>query len=209
MIPLSTTNNLSIKAVTDKGRTYVLAKCKSNRGNLEVAKIPAEYGMYWYPLPFYFGYHYLTNYKSILLKVDQKLAPRGVKSEFSDKNVFLHNFYDYKHERLGNNKDMYLTNLSITTKLKSMGLKTWDLFYNLQDVSYNYQLLSKTLDDTEQAIIERERTQGINPDLARNNPMRYATKEEAKLLTDIGMSYRMTNYMRKVANSKYQAIHIK
>lgn len=209
MIPLSTTNNLSIKAVTDKGRTYVLAKCKSNRGNLEVAKIPAEYGMYWYPLPFYFGYHYLTNYKSILLKVDQKLAPKGVKSEFSDKNIFLHNFYDYKHGRLGDNKDMYLTNLSITTKLKSMGLKTWDLFYNLQDVSYNYQLLSKALDDTEQAIIKRERTQGINPDLARNNPMRYATKEEAKLLTDIGMSYRMTNYMRKVANSKYQAIHIK
>lgn len=209
MIPLSTTNNLSIKAITDKGRTYVLAKCKSNRGNLEVAKIPAEYGMYWYPLPFYFGYHYLTNYKSILLKVDQKLAPKNVKSEFRDKNIFLHNFYDYKHEQLGDNKNMYLTNLSITTKLKSMGLKTWDLFYNLQDVSYNYQLLSKALDDTEQSIIIRERKQGINPDLARNNPMRYATKEEAKLLTDLGMGYRMTNYMRKVANSKYQAIHIK
>lgn len=208
MIPLSTTNNLSIKAVTDKGRTYVLAKCKSNRGNLEVAKIPAEYGMYWYPLPFYFGYHYLTNYKSILLKVDQKLAPKNVKLEFHDKNIFLHSFYDYKNDKLGDDKTMYLTNLSITTKLKSMGLKTWDLFYNLQDVSYNYQLLSKTLDDVEHKIVNRERAQDINPDLARNNPMRYATNDEAHLLSDLGMGYRMTNYMRKVANSKYQSIHM-
>lgn len=200
---LTTTNSLSIKAVNNKGQIYILAKCKSNRGNLEIAQIPYEYGMYWYPLPFYFDYHYLTNYKAILLKVDERIAPHNIIEKYNQKNYFLHNFYDYRHDKPGNDLTMYKINLAITTKLKSMGLKTWDQSYNLQDVENNYQLLSHSIEAVENAIIEQEKKHGANPNLVKNNPMNYATDEQSRYLADIGMAYRMLGYQRRVAHTMY------
>lgn len=204
MLGIAEVNNISIKAVSIKGNIYILAKCQSNRGNLEVVKIPAEYGMYWYPLPFYLDYHYMTNYKSILLKADEKYAPKDIVDKLKHKNYFLHNFYDYKHDKLGDDITMYKLNLGITTKLKSIGLKTWDGFYNLQDVAYNYQVLQNSLEAVEQTIIKREEDKGINPNKISNNPMDYATDDESTYLLDIGLGYRMTGYMRKVANAMYK-----
>ena len=201
---LTTTNSLSIKAVNNKGRIYILAKCKSNRGNLEIARIPYEYGMYWYPLTFYFDYHYLTNYKSILLKVDEKIAPDDVVKKYEKKNYFLHNFYDYRNDQPGKDLTMYRINLAITTKFKSMGLHTWDQPYNLQDVEYNYEILSNSMERVEGQIVKREKDAGVDPNLVHNNPMVYATDKQSRYLADLGMGYRMTNYERKVAHAMYQ-----
>lgn len=202
MIKLTVTNSLSIKAVQDHSRVYVLARCKSNKGNQEVAKIPAEYGIYWYPLVFYFDYHYMTNYKAILLKVDPKLAPDDIIDEYAHKNYFLHNFYDYRHDKLGKDRTMFKINAGITTKLKSMGMKTWDLPYNLKDVSLNYEKLDKSMQKVENAITLREQDK-VDPDDLANNPMDYANHDESTYLSDLGMGYRMNGYMRKVARAMY------
>lgn len=205
MIKLTSTNGLRTKAVNQGGRIYVIAKCKSSNGNLEVAKIPAEYGMYWFPLSFYFDYYYYTNYNSILLKVDDN-APKEVQKEFptKDKPIFLHNFYNYRKDELGKDTRMYLLNLSITTKLKSMGLTTWEGFYNLQSVSKNYELLSNSLEKVKGQITQRELDKGKDPDKLMNNPIDYATDQESSYLADLGLGYRMTSYMRKVAGVQYR-----
>ena len=155
MLDLVNTNGLKIKTTKKDGRIYVIAKCQSSQGNLEVAYIPAEYGMYWYPLSFYFDYYYVSN-------------------------------------------------LVFTTKLKSIGLKTWDGFYTLQDVQQNYLLLSQTLDDIEQKIIKREHEEGVNPNALESNPTKFATKDEMTMLSDLGMGFRMNQYMRKVAKIMYE-----
>ena len=204
ILDFTTVNNMVVKVVTKRGQIFTQIKCQSNRGNLEVADIPADYVMYWYPLSFYLDYHYMTNYKSILLKADPKLAPKDELAKYGDRNYFLHNFYDYKENKLGNDLTIYKLNLAITTKLKSMGLKAWDGFYNLQDVSYNYQLLGSSLEKVENKIVKREEEQGLNPNLMKNNPMDFATKEESTYLSDLGLGYKMTNMMRKIANEKFK-----
>lgn len=196
---LINTNGLSIKAFPRQGKIMVRVKCKSRQGNLEVAEIPAEYGMYWYPLAFYFDYYYYTNYRSILLHVDNR-APQAIQDEFGKRNHFLHNYYNYKEGYLGEDKSMYLMNLSITTKLKSMGLKTWDGFYNLQDVSYNYELLSNSLDKIEQTIAKRQEKDIKDGHV--ESPIKYANEEEKAYLSDLGMAYRMNNYMRKITGAR-------
>lgn len=200
---LTSTNGLDIDAVYREGRIYIRGECKSRLGNLSIFEIPADYGMLWYPLPFYFDYYYYTNYHSILLHIDKK-APSKIIEDFSNHHHFLHEFYDYKHEKIGSDKSMYFINLSITTKLKSMGLKTWDVPYNLQDVSYNYEILSNSLDKTEKTIIDREKSKGHNPNKVENNPMDFATDKELAYLADLGMGYKMTGYQRKVANTMYK-----
>lgn len=203
MLDLVNTNGLKIKATKKDGRIYVIAKCQSSQGNLEVAYIPAEYGMYWYPLSFYFDYYYVSMFHNIMLKVDP-IAPREIQERFKDNHHFLHNYYEYKKDELGTDKSMYMFNLGITTKLKSMGLKTWDGFYTLQDVQQNYLLLSQALDDIEQKIIKREHDEGINPNALESNPTKFATKDEMTMLSDLGMGFRMNQYMRKVAKIIYE-----
>lgn len=202
---LTQTNGLDIDAIYRNGRVYIRGKCRSRQSNLCVFDIPADYGMFWYPLPFYFDYYYYTNYRSILLHVDKR-APKDVIKDFKENHHFLHNFYDYQNDKLGDDKAIYFVNLSVTTKLKSMGLKTWDEPYNLQDVSYNYEMLSNALDKTEQDIIKREKVQGKDPNKVENNPMEYATDDELTYLSDLGMAYRMTGYMRKVARVMYKEL---
>lgn len=204
MLNLVNTNGLKTKAISKDGRVYIVAKCQSSQGNLEVAHIPADYGMYWFPLSFYFDYYYVTMYKSIMLNVD-KSAPKDIIERFKTHHHFLHNFYDYKKGRLGNDKSMYLFNLAITTKLKSIGLKTWDEFYNLSDVAYNFQLLSQTLDNIENKIVAREKNHDINPNSLEANPTKYATPKELTMLSDLGMGFKMTNYMKQVSRIMYES----
>lgn len=203
---ITSNNSLQTKAINQSGRVYIIAKCKSYKNFLEVAKIPAEYGMYWYPLNFQLDYAYITSYKTILLQVDCQ-ASKELKDEFNYNQpynpVFLHNFYDYREQKLGNDDRMYNLNLAITTKLKSMNLVTWDGFYNMQDVETNFAKLRYSLDQTKNAISKRELAQNVDPDNIMNNPMTYATNDELIYLSDLGLGYNMTVYMKKVAKAKF------
>lgn len=206
MRQITSNNSLQTKAINQDGRVYIIAKCKSQNNFLEVAKIPAEYGMYWYPLNFQLDYAYIVNYKSILLQVDSQ-ASKELKDEFNYNQpynpVFLHNFYDYKNQKIGDDDRMYKLNLAITTKLKSMNLVTWDGFYNLQDVRENFGKLRYSLDQTQKNISKRELAQNIDPNNIMNNPMTYATNDELTYLSDLGLGYSMTRYMEKVAHAKF------
>lgn len=206
MIQLTSTNSLQTKAIQQDGRIYLLAKCKSYNNFLEVAKIPAEYVMYWYPLNFSLDYAYFVNYKAILLQVD-KQAPKGLKEEFNynqpNNPVFLKDFYNYREQKLGTDDRMYKLNLAITTKLKSMNLVTWDEFFNMNDVNTNFAKLRYSLDQTKNKISQRELAQNVDPDNIMNNPMTYATNDELIYLSDLGLGYKMTDVMKKIAKAKF------
>lgn len=206
MIQLTSTNSLQTKAIQQNGRIYLLAKCKSYNNFLEVAKIPAEYVMYWYPLNFSLDYAYFVNYKAILLQVD-KQAPKGLKEEFNynqpNNPIFLKDFYNYREQKLGTDDRMYKLNLAITTKLKSMNLVTWDEFFNMNDVKTNFAKLRYSLDQTKNKISQRELAQNVDPDNIMNNPMTYATNDELIYLSDLGLGYKMTDVMKKIAKAKF------
>lgn len=206
MIQLTSTNSLQTKAIQQDGRIYLLAKCKSYNNFLEVAKIPAEYVMYWYPLNFSLDYAYFVNYKAILLQVD-KQAPKGLKEEFNynqpNNPVFLKDFYNYREQKVGTDDRMYKLNLAITTKLKSMNLVTWDEFFNMNDVNTNFAKLRYSLDQTKNKISQRELAQNVDPDNIMNNPMTYATNDELIYLSDLGLGYKMTDVMKKIAKVKF------
>lgn len=206
LIQLTSTNSLQTKAIQQNGRIYLLAKCKSYNNFLEVAKIPAEYVMYWYPLNFSLDYAYFVNYKAILLQVD-KQAPKGLKEEFNynqpNNPVFLKDFYNYREQKLGTDDRMYKLNLAITTKLKSMNLVTWDEFFNMNDVNTNFAKLRYSLDQTKNKISQRELAQNVDPDNIMNNPMTYATNDELIYLSDLGLGYKMTDVMKKIAKAKF------
>lgn len=206
MIQLTSTNSLQTKAIQQNGRIYLLAKCKSYNNFLEVAKIPAEYVMYWYPLNFSLDYAYFVNYKAILLQVD-KQAPKGLKEEFNynqpNNPIFLKDFYNYREQKLGTDDRMYKLNLAITTKLKSMNLVTWDEFFNMNDVKTNFAKLRYSLDQTKNKISQRELAQNVDPDNIMNNPMTYATNDELIYLSDLGLGYKMTDVMKKIAKTKF------
>lgn len=206
LIQLTSTNSLQTKAIQQDGRIYLLAKCKSYNNFLEVAKIPAEYVMYWYPLNFSLDYAYFVNYKAILLQVD-KQAPKGLKEEFNynqpNNPVFLKDFYNYREQKLGTDDRMYKLNLAITTKLKSMNLVTWDEFFNMNDVNTNFAKLRYSLDQTKNKISQRELAQNVDPDNIMNNPMTYATNDELIYLSDLGLGYKMTDIMKKIAKAKF------
>ena len=115
MLDLVNTNGLKIKATKKDGRIYIVAKCQSSQGNLEVAYIPAEYGMYWYPLSFYFDYYYVSMFHNIMLKVDP-IAPKDIQERFKDNHHFLHNYYEYKNilDRVHQEIHKYLSNTNET-----------------------------------------------------------------------------------------------
>lgn len=200
---LTKTNGLRIKAHLKHGRIIIRGLCRAPKGKFQMFEIPAEYGMYWYPLPFYLDYYYKENFHTIVLHIDHD-APSVVFDQFGKKKYyFLHDFYNYKRNRFGKDQTMYLINLELTTKLKSMGLKTWDTLYNLQDVSRNFEQLSNSLTSTENKITKREIKAGKDPNKVRNNPLDYATDKELSYLSDLGLGYRMTSYMSKVAKVMY------
>ena len=115
----------------------------------------------------------------------------------------LSNFYDYKNDKPGTDLDMYNLNRAITIKLKSMGLKTWDGFYNLQDVSYNNEMLNNSLDSLERDVIRRYGNDSEMKVKVSHNPLDYLTEDEEKYLADLGFGFQMNSYMRKVANRMY------
>ena len=115
----------------------------------------------------------------------------------------LSHFYDYKNDKLGDDLDMYNLNRAITIKLKSIGLKTWDGFYNLQDVSYNNEMLNNSLDGLERDVIRRYADDSELAVKVSHNPLSYLTKDESSYLADIGLGFQMNSYMRKVANRMY------
>lgn len=202
---LITNNGLNTSAILKKNdRIYMQIKCITNKGNLEIAEIPYEYGMFWFPLVPYFDYSYVQAFSKILLKVDPQ-ADKKLRDKFGDPHhpKMLSHFYNYKNDEPGDDLDMYNLNCAITLKLKNMGLRTWDGFYNLQDVSYNNEMLGNSLDSLEQDVIRRYANDSELAVKVAHNPLSYLTENEKKYLADIGLGIQMNSYMRKVANRMY------
>lgn len=197
-------NGLNTSAIIKNDRIYMRIKCQTHNGNLEVCEVPHEFGMFWFPLVPHFDYAFVQAFGKILLKVDPQ-ADKKLRNKFGDPHhpKMLSNFYDYKNDKPGTDLDMYDLNRAITIKLKSMGLKTWDGFYNLQDVSYNNEMLNNSLDSLERDVIRRYENNSEMKVKVSHNPLDYLTKEEEKYLADLGFGFQMNSYMRKVANRMY------
>lgn len=175
------------------------AFAQSGSNNSFTIDLPPESGIYWYPLAFYFDYYYMFSANDLVLKIDES-APQSIKDNFPGVTR-LSDLYDYADNEQGKNLGMYLQNLAVTTKLKSMGLVTWDTYYNKKDVAENFAKLRNAMDDIERNIVEK-RSEDVDINLL-DNIVEYADDQDAVGLVDIGMGYKMNQYMKKVVDVKY------
>lgn len=193
---LTTTNSLITRAIKDNGTVKLLVSCAS-KDRQDTVVLPANMGVYWYPLSSYLDFRYSNTYKHIILYVDHRAS-----QEFKDlfylkdkgRNPYLEELYDYKNNVPGIYDSVLTLNLGLTTKFKSMGLHTWDNYYNSKMIKDNFTLLSNTLNDLENTIFDRQ--DNLAPQT--KNLLKFATKEEQRSLMDLGMAYRMNNYMQKI-----------
>lgn len=193
---LTTPNSLKTKAIKDKGTVKLLVSC-SSKSHQDTVALPADSGIYWYPLSPYLDYRYSNTFNHIILYVDHH-ANQKFKDLFylKDKESYpyLEELYDYKNGVPGIYDSVLTLNLGLTTKFKSMGLATWDEYYNQKMVKDNFTLLSNTLNELENTIFDRQ--DNLAPQT--KNLLKFATKEEQRSLMDLGMAYRMNSYMQKI-----------
>lgn len=193
---LTTTNSLRTRAIVDQGTVKLLVSCAS-KDRQDTVVLPADMGVYWYPLSPYLDFRYSNTYKHIILFLDAH-ASQEFKDLFYLKDKgrypYLEELYDYKNNVPGIYDSVLTLNLGLTTKFKSMGLHTWDNFYNQAMVKDNFLLLSNTLNELENTIFDRQ--DNLAPQT--KNLLKFATKEEQRSLMDLGMAYRMNSYMQKI-----------
>lgn len=193
---LTTPNSLKTKAIKDKGTVKLLVSCTS-KDKQDTVALSADSGIYWYPLSPYLDYRYSNTFKHIILYVDHH-ANQKFKGLFYLKDKgrypYLEELYDYKNNVPGIYDSVLMLNLGLTTKFKSMGLHTWDEYYNQKMIKDNFLLLSNTLNELENTIFERQ--DNLAPQT--KNLLKFATKEEQRSLMDLGMAYRMNSYMQKI-----------
>lgn len=194
---LTTENSLRTKAIKDNGTVKLMVSCAS-RNRQDTIVLPADSGIYWYPLSPYLDYRYSNTYKHIILYIDHH-ANQEFKDLFYLKEKgrypYLEELYNYKTNTLGIYDSVLMLNLGLTTKFKSMGLHTWnDNYYNSKMVKDNFTLLSNTLNELENTIFDRQ--DNLAPQT--KNLLKFATKEEQRSLMDLGMAYRMNSYMQKI-----------
>lgn len=193
---LTTPNSLKTKAIKDKGTVKLLVSCTS-KDKQDTVALSADSGIYWYPLSPYLDYRYSNTFKHIILYVDHH-ANQKFKGLFYLKDKgrypYLEELYDYKNNVPGIYDSVLTLNLGLTTKFKSMGLATWDEYYNQSMIKNNFLLLSNTLNELENTIFDRQ--DNLAPQT--KNLLKFATKEEQRSLMDLGMAYRMNSYMQKI-----------
>ena len=193
---LTTPNSLKTKAIKDKGTVKLLVSC-SSKSHQDTVALPADSGIYWYPLSPYLDYRYSNTFNHIILYVDHH-ANQKFKDLFylKDKESYpyLEELYDYKNNVPGIYDSVLMLNAGLTTKFKSMGLHTWDNYFNQAMVKDNFLLLSNTLNELENTIFDRQ--DNLAPQT--KNLLKFATKEEQRSLMDLGMAYRMNSYMQKI-----------
>ncbi|AIZ94714.1 hypothetical protein LfeInf_088 [Lactobacillus phage LfeInf] len=193
---LTTTNSLRTRAIIDQGTVKLLVSCAS-KDRQDTVVLPISVGNYWYPLSPYLDFRYSNTYKHIILFLDAHTS-QEFKGLFYLKDKgrypFLEELYDYKNNVPGIYDSVLTLNLGLTTKFKSMGLATWDEYYNQKMVKDNFTLLSNTLNELENTIFERQ--DNLAPQT--KNLLKFATKEEQRSLMDLGMAYRMNSYMQKI-----------
>lgn len=199
---LTNPNSLITKAIKDNGNVKLLVSCAS-KSHQDTVVLPSDSGIYWYPLSPYLDYRYSNTFKHIILCVDHHAS-----QEFKDlfylkekgRYPYLEELYDYKADKPGIYDSVLTLNLGLTTKFKSMGLYTWDEYYNQQMVKENFALLSNALVNLENTIFDRQ--DNLAPQT--KNLLKFATEEEQRSLMDLGMAYRMNNYMRKIVKVRDQ-----
>lgn len=193
---LTTTNSLITKAIMDKGNVKLMVSCAS-KDRQDTIVLTTNSGIYWYPLSPYLDFRYSNTFKHIILYVDSH-ASQEFKDLFYLKDKgrypYLEELYDYKNGVPGIYDSVLTLNLGLTTKFKSMGLNTWDNYYNQKMVKDNFLLLSNTLNELENTIFERQ--DNLAPQT--KNLLKFATEEEQRSLMDLGMAYRMNSYMQKI-----------
>lgn len=193
---LTTTNSLRTRAIVDQGTVKLLVSCAS-KDRQDTVVLPSNMGVYWYPLSSYLDFRYSNTYKHIILFLDAH-ASQEFKDLFYLKDKgrypYLEELYDYKNNVPGIYDSVLTLNLGLTTKFKSMGLATWDEYYNQKMVKDNFTLLSNTLNELENTIFDRQ--DNLAPQT--KNLLKFATKEEQRSLMDLGMAYRMNSYMQKI-----------
>lgn len=193
---LTTPNSLITRAIKDNGTVKLLVSCAS-KDRQDTVVLPADSGIYWYPLSPYLDYRYSNTFKHIILYVDHH-ANQKFKGLFylkdKGRNPYLEELYDYKNNVPGIYDSVLMLNTGLTTKFKSMGLDTWDEYYNQKMVKDNFLLLSNTLNELENTIFDRQ--DNLAPQT--KNLLKFATKEEQRSLMDLGMAYRMNSYMQKI-----------
>lgn len=193
---LTTTNSLRTRAIVDQGMVKLLVSC-SSKDHQDTVVLPADMGLYWYPLSPYLDFRFSNTFKHIILYVDHH-ANQKFKGLFYLKDKgrypYLEELYDYRNNVPGIYDSVLTLNLGLTTKFKSMGLATWDEYYNQKMVKDNFTLLSNTLNELENTIFDRQ--DNLAPQT--KNLLKFATKEEQRSLMDLGMAYRMNSYMQKI-----------
>lgn len=193
---LTTTNSLRTRAIVDQGTVKLLVSCAS-KDRQDTVVLPSDMGLYWYPLSPYLDFRFSNTFKHIILFLDAHAS-----QEFKDlfylkekgRYPYLEELYDYKNGVPGIYDSVLTLNLGLTTKFKSMGLATWDEYYNHKMVKDNFALLSNTLNELENTIFDRQ--DNLAPQT--KNLLKFATKEEQRSLMDLGMAYRMNSYMQKI-----------
>lgn len=193
---LTDENSLRTRAIKNQGNVKLLVSCAS-KSHQDTVALPADSGIYWYPLSPYLDYHFSETFKHIILFLDAH-ASQEFKDLFYLKDKgrypYLEELYDYKNNVPGIYDSVLTLNLGLTTKFKSMGLATWDEYYNQKMVKDNFTLLSNTLNELENTIFDRQ--DNLAPQT--KNLLKFATKEEQRSLMDLGMAYRMNSYMQKI-----------
>lgn len=208
-------NGIKTKIFVENGRAMlrISAETKNHLGKEYFA--PVEDAYIFYPLYFYYDFHYEHPYKDLLLKLysnaPEKLS-QYIYENFPSGNVYLKKLYDFKNNKPINDGTNFIkrSNEAIEFNLKKLGLTTWRDFYNKQDIKENFAKISKELDTLENSLLNRAINNGdvdskaINKNTEKSEEiiLGQANDEELRLYIELGVAYRMTVFMSKVVKAK-------
>ena len=208
-------NGLKTKMFVEDGRVMVRLSSETMNHHKKEYFAPAEDANVFYPLYFYYDFHYEDPYKDIILKLYHNAPKKLVKyihDNFPHDNVYLKRLYDFEEQKPINTETNFILNSNEAAeyKLQQLGLKTWGEHYNRNDVALNFNKISKLLNDLESSLLAKAQDLGIvdktgvdkNNELIEKKILSQATDEDLRLYIELGVAYRMNVFMSKVVRAQ-------
>jgi len=208
-------NGLKTKMFVENGRVMVRLSSETMNHHMKEYFAPVEDANVFYPLYFYYDFHYEDPYKDIILKLYSN-APKSIveyiSKHFPHNNVYLKRLYDFEKQvpiNIDTNFIMH-SNEAAEYKLQKLGIKTWGEFYTKKDVYDNFSKINKILSEIESSLLDKAKSIGLihdenidkNNELTEKKILSQASDEDLRLYIELGVAYRMNVFMSKVVKAQ-------
>lgn len=196
-------NGIKTKFFVKNGRTMVHVSAYTREGNGKEYILPVEDMSSWYSLYFHLDYYYVSSQDDFILQADST-APKYIKDKLNNKVYHLSNFYDpIKRQPVQEDNFIELDNKAMENKLSLLGMVTWNDNYTSSDIDRNARLISNTLNIIDKDLLDKQ--QKMQPQHNRvvdKNTYGFASDQELRTLTEMGVAFTMNNIMRRITDAK-------